>query len=402
MRDIKELERDIDSYIDDHLEEYGELSDWMAANPEIGGEEFKASSRIVNMLNEKGFEVAYPYLDIPTAFLGVSGKGSGPVIDFLVEYDALPEIGHACGHNLHGAMSVLAGVALALNCGEPQAEIRVVGTPAEENNGAKAVMADAGIFDDVDIALMFHIIAGYTSPAYRALALCCYEFTFNGRAAHASSCPWEGRNALNGVQLFFHALDMLRQHTKRNMQIHGIITNGGAAPNIVPESAKALFYFRAPWKEYLSAELDKVFDCARGAALATGTEVSWQGAEASFDNMLPNPAAEDEMGRILSELGVPVQINLKPDGSSDVGNVSWRCPALQGEFDVVGGRRIPHHTREFAQIVSGGEHTRRCLAKGAKALARMGLRVICDETLRSKIHADFISESKKEKLLELD
>ena len=402
MCDMKELERVIDSYIDEHLEEYGELSDWMAANPEIGGEEFKASSRIAKMLDENGFQVTYPYLDIPTAFLAVSGKGTGPVIDFLVEYDALPEIGHACGHNLHGAMSVLAGAALALNHGESGAEIRVVGTPAEENNGAKVAMADAGIFDDVDIALMFHINAGYTSPVYRALAIYCYEFTFKGRAAHASSFPWEGRNALNGVQLFFHALDMLRHHTRRDMQIHGIITNGGEAPNIVPESAKARFYFRAPWKEYLSAQLEKVFTCARGAALATETEVSWRTAEAAFDNMLPNPAAEDEMGRILGELGIPVKINLKPDGSSDVGNVSWRCPALQGEFDVADGRKIVHHTREFTRIVSGGEHTRRCLSKGAKALARMGLRVVYDEKLRSRIRADFMNERKKEKISELD
>lgn len=402
MCDMKELEHAIDCYIDEHLEKYGELSDWMAANPEIGGEEFNASSRIVDMLHENGFDVTYPYLDIPTAFLGVRGKGTGPVIDFLVEYDALPEIGHACGHNLHGAMSVLAGAALAMNHGKSGAEIRVVGTPAEENNGAKVVMADAGIFDDTDIALMFHINAGYTSPAYRALAVCCYEFEFKGRAAHASSFPWEGRNALNGVQLFFHALDMLRQHTKRDMQIHGIITKGGEAPNIVPESAKALFYFRALWKENLSAELEKVFDCARGAALCTGTEVSWRAAEISFDNMLPNPAAEDEMSRILGELGIPVKINLKPDGSSDVGNVSWRCPALQGEFDVADGRKIAHHTREFAQIVSGGEHTRRCLSNGAKALARMGLRVIYDEALRSKIRADFLDERKKEKQLDMD
>ncbi|MDR1965954.1 MAG: amidohydrolase [Synergistaceae bacterium] len=396
MTGMREIERDIDSWIDGHLEEYGELSDWMAANPELGGEERKASSRIAGMLDEAGFKVTYPYLGIPTAFLGAFG-GGGPVVDFLVEYDALPEIGHACGHNLHGAMSVLAGTALAKNLGRGGAEIRIVGTPAEETDGAKVAMADAGIFDDVDIALMFHINAGYTSPAYRALAVCCYEFEFKGKAAHASSSPWEGRNALNGVQLFFHALDMLRQHVRSGLQIHGIVKNGGAAPNIVPESASALFYFRAPWKEYLAGEMEKIFNCARGAALATGTEASWQAREASFDNMLPNEAAEGEMGRILGELGVPVKINLEPDGSSDVGNVSWRCPTLQGEFDVADGRKIVHHTREFAQIVSGGEQTRRCLAKGAKALARMGLRVIRDEALRSRIRDDFREAREREK-----
>jgi amidohydrolase len=397
MTDLKKIERDIDAYVDAHLEEYAELSDWMAANPELSGEEFQASSRMAGMLEGLGFDVVYPYLDIPTAFLAVRGVGTGPVVDFLVEYDALPEVGHACGHNLHGAMSVLAGAALAFNLGENGGEIRVVGTPAEETDGAKVKMADDGIFDDVDIALSFHSNAGFTSPAYRALAINCYEFVFKGRPAHASSAPWEGRNALNGVQLFFHALDMLRQHLRREMQIHGIVTSGGVAPNIVPEHASARFYFRAPWKEYLQSEMEKVFDCARGAALATGTEVSWSQAEASFDNMLPNQAAEDEMGCLLAELGVPVKINLSPDGSSDVGNVSWRCPALQGEFDVADGRKIIHHTHEFADLVKGGPHVRQAIANGAKALARMGARVILDDGLRAGIKADFSAEREREK-----
>ncbi|MDR3321290.1 MAG: amidohydrolase [Synergistaceae bacterium] len=396
---MKKIDRDIVAYVDAHIEEYAELSDWMAANPELGGDEFKASSRMAGMLLELGFDVEYPYLNIPTAFLAVMGARTGPVVDFLVEYDALPEVGHACGHNLHGAMSVLAGAALALNLGEGAGEVRVVGTPAEETDGAKVKMADAGIFDDVDLALMFHANAGFTSPAYRALAINCYEFAFKGRPAHASSAPWEGRNALNGVQLFFHALDMLRQHLRKEMQIHGIVTSGGVAPNIVPEHASAKFYFRAPWKEYLQEEMEKVFDCARGAALATGTEVSWSQAEIAFDNMLPNPAAEDEMGRVLAELGVPVKINLSPDGSSDVGNVSWRCPALQGELDVAGGRRVIHHTHEFADLVKGGPLVRQAIANGAKALARMGARVILDDRLREGIKADFSAERNREKAI---
>lgn len=395
-------EQNLDDFIVEHLEEYGRLSDWIAANPELGEEEFKASAKIVAMLKELGFEVEYPYLGMPTAFNAVWGKGSGPVVVFLVEYDALPEIGHACGHNLHGAMSILAGAALAKNLGDIKAEIRIVGTPAEETNGAKVVMSDAGIFDDADIALMFHINGGFTSPSYRALAICCYKFTFTGRPAHASSAPWKGRNALYGVQLFMTALDMLRQHSKPELQIHGIITDGGAAPNIVPEKASALFYFRAPQKEYLYSEMERVFDCARGAAIATGTTVSWESNEAAFDNMLPNPAAELALGGILQEIGVPFRYNYQPDGSSDVGNVSWRCPALQAEIDISEGEALTHHTREFAREVSGGPRTRKCLKDGARALARMGLRVIANDELRASIKSDFLEEKIKETKTAID
>lgn len=400
--DIGKLEHEIDNYIEKNLEEYGGLSDWIAANPELGGEEFKASARMAGLLGELGFDVEYPYLGIPTAFNAVWGKGKGPVVVFLVEYDALPELGHACGHNLHGAMSLLAGVSLAKNLGDSGAEIRVVGTPAEETDGAKVVMADTGAFDDVDIALMFHVNGGFTSPSYRALAMNCYKFNFTGRPAHASSAPWKGRNALYGVQLFMTALDMLRQHTKPEMQIHGIITDGGAAPNIVPEKASALFYFRAPQKEYLLSEMERVFDCARGAAQATGTAVSWKADEAAFDNMLPNPAAEQELGRILAELGIPFEYNYKPDGSSDAGNVSWRCPALQAQIDISEGKVITHHTHEFAKAVSGGAQARKCLENGARALARMGLRVIGDSGLRAKIRNDYLEEKIKEKRISTD
>lgn len=394
---MERLEQRIDAYIAERIEEYGALSDWMAANPELGGQEFEASSMMADKLRGLGFEVEYPYLGIPTAFNAVRGRGKGPVAVFLVEYDALPEIGHACGHNLHGAVSLLAGAALAESLGGDGAEIRIVGTPAEETDGAKVAMAKAGVFDDADIALMFHINGGFSSPSYRSLAICCYEFSFHGKPAHASSAPWKGRNALYGVQLFMTALDMLRQHTRPEFQIHGIITDGGAAPNIVPEKASALFYFRAPWKKYLYEEMERVFDCARGAALATGTEASWAPREAAFDNMLPNPAAEEELGKILAGLGVPFRFHYETDGSSDVGNVSWRCPALQGELDIAGGKTIIHHTREFAEAVSGGPATRLCLSDGARALARMGLRVVCDEKLRAAIKESFHSEAEKER-----
>ncbi|MDR1508555.1 MAG: amidohydrolase [Synergistaceae bacterium] len=396
MADFQKNEDDIRSYIKTHLAEYAALSDWMAENPELGGEEFKASAKMSDMLQKLGFDVEYPYLGIPTAFNAVRGKGAGPVAALLVEYDALPGIGHACGHNLHGAMSLLAGAALA-EAADGFGEIRVTGTPAEETNGAKAPMAEAGAFDDADIAMMIHTEAGRTSAVYRSLAVRCLEFSFKGRPAHASGSPWEGLNALNGVQLLFHALDMQRQHVK-DMQIHGIITNGGAAPNIVPEFASAKFYFRAPSKKCLELEMEKVYNCARGAALAAGVEVSWRTGEASSDDMLPNQAAEGEMKRILSGMGYAVNNRYITGGSSDMGNVSWRCPAIQPLLDVAAGQYISPHTHEFAKLVYGPQ-VREHLARGAEALAVMGLRVITDAALRNRIRADFDSAREKTEAL---
>jgi amidohydrolase len=311
------------------------------------------------------------------------------VVAFLVEYDALPELGHACGHNLHGAMSLLAGQALAESLPEIKAEIRIIGTPAEETIGAKLPMAQAGIFDDVDLALMIHTNGGFTSASYRSLAVTGYEFIFQGQSAHASSAPWEGHNALNGLQLFFHALDMLRQHLRPEIQIHGFIKNGGSAPNIVPEKASAIFYFRAPGMEQLQEQLPKIFNCARGAALATSTEVSWNLATSTYRDMLPNKTAEDQMTEILTSLGYEVKNSYTPNGSSDVGEVSWCCPTVQSLLDVSSGQSIPAHTREFAALVASGDKAHRGLINGAKALAMLGCRVIFDQNLRTNIKKDF-------------
>ena len=200
-----------------------------------------------------------------------------------------------------------------------------MGTPAEETNGAKVEMAEKGVFDGCDFAIMIHSHCGKTIVKYRSLAMDAIEFTFKGKTSHAAAAPWEGINALNGLQLFFHAIDMLRQHVKPDVRMHGIYYEGGTAPNIVPERAKGRFYFRAPKRAYLDQIIEKVCDCARGAALATGTEVTWRNFEASFKDMLPNQAAE-ELLEVCSQNSAFRHGNRGIHGSSDVGDVSYKCP----------------------------------------------------------------------------
>ena len=365
-----------------------DLSDHLAAHPELSGEEHETSRLFANWLEEEGFEVQRAFGGLPTAFQARKGSG-GPVVAFLAEMDALPEIGHACGHNLHGTASVLAALAAAETLGDLPGEIRVVGTPAEETDGAKVTQAASGIFDDCDLALMFHASPQETYADYRSLALDGWEFTFTGRPAHAAASPWEGRNALNGLQFFVHALDMLRQHVRPTTRLGGFVLEGGQAPNIVPDRAVYRLEPRCPRRPELDALVERVFDCARGAALATGTQVSWRKFIGSFDDMLPNGPAETLMAEELTAAGFSLSPSPGPLGSTDVGNVSYRCPALQAEVSIT-DLPLSIHTREFARATTEPQgHD--ALLRGAQALGLAALRVLTDPQLREALREDFRS-----------
>jgi amidohydrolase len=385
----------IDKTVSDDLGTFTEMALDIAAHPELGGEEVRTSAMLTEALRTRGWEVEFPYMGLPTAFCArrkrVKAGERAPVATLMAEYDALPEVGHACGHNLNGVMSLLGGMALAdalEKSGDSPWEVRVVGTPAEETNGAKVEMSEKGAFDDVDFALMAHAAAGLTKPLYRTLALAPLEFDFKGRSSHAASAPWEGLNALNGLQLFFHALDMLRQHVRPETRIHGIISKGGEAPNVVPDFAQGRFYFRSPSRSYLEKILEKVYDCARGAALCTGTEVTWRSHEVGFYEILPNPEVELLTMKTLDEMKIPYSREPYAGGSTDVGNVSWRCPALHLGLSF-SEKEIAGHTREFAAMASDRRLVEPGIEKGAKLLARLGLKVLIDPRLREQIKESF-------------
>ena len=251
-----------------------ELNYFLAENPELSGKEYLACEKICALLESHGITVERAFAGIPTAFRGTvcEAPDSGINIGIIAEYDALPEIGHACGHNLHGSMSVLTALSLLPILKDIDCELLVAGTPAEETDGAKVEMSAKGLFDGCDFAMMIHSCGGKNMVEYRSLAMDAVEFTFTGKTSHAASAPWEGRNALNGLQLFFHAVDMLRQHVRPEARMHGIVYDGGAVPNIVPERAVGRFYFRAPKRAYLDEIIKKVHNCARGAALARAAD----------------------------------------------------------------------------------------------------------------------------------
>ncbi len=385
----EDLWKRVEAKIDEAAPQAFEVSDWMAAHPEIGGEERGATKKHAEFLSRFGFDVELPAWDIETAYRGVmAGCGAGRRAALMVEYDALPGLGHGCGHNAHGSMSLLAGAGLSAVMKEIPGELLMLGTPAEENLGGKIVMARRGAFDNLDFAIMIHCAGGQSCVGYRALACRAYEFTFEGKASHAASAPWEGRNALNAARILFESLDMWRQHLRPETRIHGIVTEGGYYANIVPERVVVQFYFRAPDNAMEDDLIEKALDCARGAALCTGTKVSWRLFEEPFDAMKPNPAAEAMVLKVFEELGVPALASHPALNSSDVGNVSWKCPALQPEFDISDGVFIAGHTREFlAASISPATHPK--IVTGAKILAKSVLSVLTDDALAAEIRADF-------------
>jgi amidohydrolase len=324
------------------------LSRTIHANPELGYEEVKACGWISEFLDRQGFRVEKGVAGVDTAFRATLEAGDGPTIAILCEYDALPGIGHACGHNVIATAGAGAGAALAaIRSALPRGRVLVIGTPAEEGGGGKIKLIRGGVFDGVDAAMMIH---GFDRTLLHQdlLGIVRAGFEFTGKASHASADPWEGVNALDACVQMFNAVGMLRQQTRPDCRIHGIITHGGAAANIIPEHAAAMFYVRAPRIDQMRELYQRVVACARGAALATGATVSVTEHDNVYEPLTSNPVLLELFAANMPAAGLkegqPIPDRL---GSSDIGNVSQVVPAIQPMVEIA-----PHgtaiHTREFA------------------------------------------------------
>ena len=351
-----------------------EINDYIYSNPELGNEEFKSSSKLIAFLEEHNFTVEKGLLGIETSFRAIyDSKKPGATIGYLCEYDALPEIGHGCGHNMIGVMSSAAGIALSKVIDEIGGKIIVYGTPAEETNGAKVVFAEEGIFDELDVAMLVHP-SDVNMKSGTTQALYPLEFRYKGKTAHAASCPQNGVNALNSVIQLFNGIDALRQHVTPDVRMHGIIVKGGVAANIVPDEAVAQFYFRAATKETLDDILEKVKRRAEGAALMTGATLEMERYEFPNDNLVTNENLSEAFNENLRALGITEIKPPKSSGSSDIGNVSHKVPTIH-PYIQVSSCKAPGHTVELAEAtVSDLGHER--LLTGAMALAYTGYDVL--------------------------
>jgi amidohydrolase len=346
-------------------------------NPELGFEEIKAARSLMEILQDAGYEVTGGIAGLKTAFSAVLGQG-GPNIALLCEYDALPGLGHACGHNLIAMASVGAALGLAPCLDELGGTITVLGTPAEETGSGKVILVKAGFFDQVDVAMMFH-------PSNQNLlmatsnALDAYEFEFIGKAAHAADSPDQGINALDGVIALFNGVNALREHLPEGVRVHGIIAEGGTAANIVPAKAVARFYLRAPSRELLNSITVKVLRMAEGAALMTGTRVEWHEFELGTDNMMPSHPLALAFGANLQRLGVTdIEELAVGRGSSDMGNVSRVVPSIHPYLSM--GEGLIAHTPEFAAASLAPEGIQAAMT-AAEALACTAVDLIMDPLL---------------------
>jgi len=370
------------------------LARWMAAHPELALEEREASRRYQAWLAARGFAIEPGAGGLETAFVatrGGSSSGAPLRAALLAEMDALPGIGHACGHNLSGPASLLAAGALARVLPAADLELRVIGCPAEEIGLGKRRLAEAGVFADVDVALMAHA-AGMRRAHRLFLGNRKLELVYRGRAAHAAAYPERGVNALDGVIALFVAIGLLRQQLPRTVRIHGIVSDGGRAPNVIPERAAARFWVRALEDAELRDAHARVLDCARGAAVATGTQLEVLEEEGQSPPLLPNLALAGTYRRQLERLGL-AESGPGPDqaiGSSDITHVSRVVPTIHPNFPI--GEGLELHTRELA-AAAASEAGMQGLLEGARALALTIHELVRDREARRAVAQEFRSRS---------
>ena len=372
----------MDKYIEKYKNEVLLLNDYMADNPEIGGEEVLASRGMVDLLRKYDIQVEYPFNNMDTAFRGIINPHMERKAAILVEYDALRGIGHGCGHCASGSISILAALVLNEIKNKIPAQIHIIGTPDEEMRGGKVPMVNDGVFNGFDFAIMIHM-NNINALYSQTLALDAYEICFHGKPAHAASAPWEGRNALNAMRLFFDATDMMRQHVKDDVRIHGYIQNGGDASNTVPHMSKAEVLVRAKERDYLDDVSRWVLDCAKAAALATRTTYEVKEVGEKYDGLKRNLPGELQLKKIYEDLNIPlVDISHLAGGSSDIGNVSSVCPAFHPYISI--GEDYSVHTKEFAGAMKE-EKTHQAILDGGKIISQFIVDMYYDAELLNEV-----------------
>jgi amidohydrolase len=399
--DRQELYDAVLAAIDRERETIFDIADQIHAHPELAMEEHFACDLLATTMERYDFAVERQAGGVQTAFKArMRGRGDGPAVAFLAEYDALPGLGHGCGHNLIAGSNLAAAIGLSAVIDRLPGEVMLIGTPAEEAIGGKVLMIEGGAFDDVDVALSSHHAGDATEvatepPQGTCLAVAPIRFEYRGKTAHAASDPHEGINALNAVIHLFTGLDALRQHVTSDVRIHGIITDGGKAPNIVPDFAAAEFFFRAAMKEGLNALLERGIKVAEGAAAMTGATLEVIRSGPAYDDVRPSYT----LGLLLKEklplvgleerLGARGQQRQTGPGpySTDLGNVSRRVPTAAIQFAISETPIRGHSTEVVACSIS--ELGKENAIKTGKALALAAVDLLLDPTILAAAREEF-------------
>lgn len=376
----------LDRAVDAHRAQLLELSHRLHANPELRFEEHRAAGWLCAALDEAGFSVERGVGGLPTAFRAtLRGGGDGPKVALLCEYDALEGLGHACGHNLIATMSLGAALALAPRMRDLPGSLLVLGTPGEEGGGGKVILLEQGVFEGVDAALMLHPFDADVMGA-AMLARVAWEVVYSGAPAHAAAAPHLGVNALDAVRLAFAGLDAMRQQVPPDVRIHGVISHGGDAPNIIPHRAAMKLFLRAGARDYLEQSLvPRAENVLRGAALMTGCTVAVEEIAKPYDNFVVNPALADRFRLHAERCDRRVEaVRDETAGSSDIGNVSQRLPCLHA-FIAIDDEAKPH-TVAFAEAARS-ERGDRAVVDGARILAGVALDLLRDPDVAAQVAA---------------
>ncbi|WP_369023933.1 M20 family metallopeptidase [Nocardia cyriacigeorgica] len=361
------------------------LSHSIHAEPELAFAETRSVAKVIEPLAARGFEIETGVADLPTAFRASYGSGE-LTVGLCAEYDALPEIGHACGHNIIAASTTGAALGLAEVADALGITVVVLGTPAEESGGGKILMLERGVFDDIAMAMMAHP-GPYDIVGARSLALADLSVVFHGREAHASAAPEQGRNAGDAVTVAQVAIGLLRQHLRPGQQLHGIVGDGGVAPNIVPGRAELLYYLRAADSASLGELMRRASDCFEAGALATGCTHDIRTLAPTYTELTPDPALLSAYREQIAGLGrTPIAPELeaqRPLGSTDMGNVTNVIPGIHPVIGIDADGAVTHQPGFAAASVNASAD--RAVIDAATALARTAIAVAGDALHRDRL-----------------
>jgi amidohydrolase len=386
MANKQELRERIKAAIAGERDHIVEVSETIRVNPEYQFEEFMASNLLADHLREVGYEVQKPYCGMETAFRAtLKSEKPGPNVMVLAEYDALRGIGHGCGHNLIGASGLATAIGMKAVIEEIGGTFEVLGTPAEEGGAGKLIELEQGAFEGVDAVMMIHHGSNITGaptewPVGTNLAVSGLTFEFFGKPAHSAMDPFNGVNALNAVIQLFTGIDALRQHIKMYARIHGIITHGGDAANVVPKYAAAQITVRADSRDYMHELIEKVSNIGKGAALATGCEVKIEHGREIYD-FRPSYVIGEVFQQNMEEVGmeVPVAREGRTMASNDFGNVSYVVPSVSAFF-AISNDPIPHHSQQVVDA-AGSEFGYNQFIKASTAMTLTALDLMTDPDL---------------------
>ena len=377
----------INDVIDTNIDNYKQLVQYMYDHPELGFKEYKAQKIMCEYLESKGFEVEKG-LAVETDFVATyKSKKEGPTMAFMCEYDALPEVGHGCGHNLIAGIGIAAGEGLKGVIDEIGGTIKIVGTPGEENFGGKVEMVKAGVFNDVDVALMVHP-GTKNGLGGKSSALNPIKFEFFGKNAHGCR-PQEGASALDAAVMTYMQINLIRQFAEPLTYIHGIMKDGGLAANVIPAYASLEYYFRAPTMKYAKEITEKAIKCAKGACEATGTTFKTTVYECPYEDTLVNYKLAEMLKEKYEMLGVTDinPVNEDPVGSTDVGSVSYVCPTIQGGIKIAEDY-VTGHSKELAAATISEQGTQ-ALKDASKAIAYVAYDLITNPDLLKAVKDEF-------------